>query len=507
MSIEIEFLGAARGVTGSQFLVTARNRRVLIDCGMFQGSPDEIARNRRPFAFEPRELDAALLTHAHLDHCGRLPSLVKAGFRGGIHATGATVDLAEIVLRDSARLQSEFVSRWRRHHPDEVDDDDDAEGLEGDDPALEDRRREAARSGRTETREALYDEADVVQTLRQTKPAEYGERVEVADGISVVLHDAGHILGAAIIELRIREGGRTLTVVFSGDLGRCDTPIIRDPASLAHADYVVVSSTYGDREHGPREQLIDDLATAVQEVIDNHGALVVPAFAIGRTQELIWLLDHLVREGRVPRVPIFLDSPMASRATQVYYDHPEIFDDETRELVMSGDSPLEYAGLEFTETVAESKAIRRAERPFIVVASSGMLTGGRIMHHLKDFLPDPASTLLFIGYQGEGTLGRHLQSGGRTARIDEQEYEVGCRVQSISGFSAHADRHELDAWLGHFGSARDPGAHDAGDRRPKGVFVVHGDPESAEAFAQRIKDDLRLEARVPRRGERVTLGT
>jgi metallo-beta-lactamase family protein len=493
ISTTIDFLGAAGGVTGSQFLVTAGERRVLIDCGMFQGSPDEIARNRRPFDFAPEELDAVLLTHAHLDHCGRLPSLVKAGFGGRIHATAATVDLAEIVLRDSARLQGEFVSRWRRHHPDEdPDGEDETDDLE-----------EAARAGRTETRQALYDESDVEQTLRQSSPAEYGEPIDVAEGISAVLHDAGHILGAAIIELRVRSADRELTIVFSGDLGRCNTPIIRDPARLPSADYVVVSSTYGDREHGPQAQLVDDLATAVQEVEHARGVLMVPAFAIGRTQELIWLLDHLVREGRVRRLPIYLDSPMASRATRVYYDHPEIFDDETRKLVMSGDSPLEYPGLEFTDTVAESKAIRRAERPFIVVASSGMLTGGRILHHLKDYLPDTASTLLFIGYQGEGTLGRHLQSGGQAARIDDAEYEVRCRVRSISGFSAHADRHELDAWVDHFG--RDAGEGASGTSRPQRVFVVHGDPDGARAFAERIRHDLDLDAHVPRRGEQVTL--
>jgi metallo-beta-lactamase family protein len=232
--------------------------------------------------------------------------------------------------------------------------------------------------------------------------------------------------------------------------------------------------------------------------------LLVPAFAIGRTQELVWVLDDLVRDGRIPRVPLYLDSPMASRATEVYHQHPEVYDDETRALLASGESPLEYPGQQFTDSVEQSKAIRRAPRPLILVASSGMLTGGRIMHHLKDFLPDPACTLLFIGYQGEGTLGRHLQDGGQTARIDGQEYAVRCRVRSISGFSAHADQHELEAWLAHFGRGG-AGAAAGANGRPKTVFIVHGDPDAAEAFAGRINAEAGMRAHVARHLERVRL--
>jgi len=260
-----------------------------------------------------------------------------------------------------------------------------------------------------------------------------------------VLHDAGHILGSAIVELRIADGDERRTIVFSGDLGRDGSPIIRDPAPIAHADAVVVESTYGNREHADHEAAIDELVAAIGEVSADEGVLLVPAFAIGRTQEVIWVLDELVRQGRIPRVPLYLDSPMASRATDVYHDHPEIYDAETKDLIASGESPLEYPGQQFTDTVEQSKAIRHAKRPIMVVASSGMLTGGRIMHHLKDFLPDPTCTLLFIGYQGEGTLGRHIQNGGQSARIDGQEIPVRCRVRSISGFSAHADQHERPA--------------------------------------------------------------
>ncbi|HSH21343.1 MAG TPA: MBL fold metallo-hydrolase [Candidatus Caenarcaniphilales bacterium] len=497
MTIQLQFLGAAGCVTGSQFLVTAGERRVLVDCGMFQGSPEEIARNRLPFAFPPDALDAALLTHAHLDHCGRLPALVKAGFRGPVHATGATVGLVEVVLRDSARLQVEFAERWRRRHPEDAEE---SEALAVDDPDLPHRLRAGPAEGRTTTREALYTEADVDQTMRQVRGTDYGVEVPVVDGVKAIFHDAGHILGSAIIELRVRDGDQTTTIVFSGDLGRSDTAIIRDPTPLTHAEYVVVESTYGNREHASHDAAIEELVNAIGEVAGDRGVLLVPAFAIGRTQELVWVLDDLVRDGRIPRVPLYLDSPMASRATAIYREHPEVYDEETSRLVASGDSPLEYPGQQFTDSVEESKAIRRAKRPIMVVASSGMLTGGRIMHHLKDFLPDPTCTLLFIGYQGEGTLGRHLQDGATRARIDGDEYPVRCRVRSISGFSAHADQHELEEWLAHFGR----GGSGAG-ARPKTVFIVHGDPDAAEAFAGRIGAELGIEAHVAGHLERVTL--
>ncbi|HUF06493.1 MAG TPA: MBL fold metallo-hydrolase [Candidatus Binatia bacterium] len=500
MGIEIQFLGAAGCVTGSQFLVTAGERRVLVDCGMFQGSPEEVERNHLPFAFEVDALDALLLTHAHLDHCGRTPALVRAGFRGPIHATRATVDLAEIVLRDSTKLQVEFTERWNRRQAQKADRaaqaESEATAEEVDDDQLPERLRTAQPEGRTTTRSPLYDERDVDMTMRQMRGCDYGDEVRVADNVTAVFHDAGHILGSAIIELRVSDGDVSRMIVFSGDLGRDGSPILRDPTPIAQADHVVVESTYGNREHDSHDEAIEGLVAAVSEVSADEGVLLVPAFAIGRTQEVIWVLDDLVREGRIPRVPLYLDSPMASRATRVYHDHPEIYDAETKALIASGDSPLEYPGQQFTDTPDESKAIRHAKRPIMVVAASGMLTGGRIMHHLKDFLPDPKCTLLFIGYQAEGTLGRHLQDGGRSARIDGEEVPVRCRVRVISGFSAHADQHELEDWLRHFGNGG----------TPKTIFIVHGDPDAAEAFAGRIGSELRMTAHVARHRETVSLG-
>ena len=500
MSIDIQFLGAVGTVTGSQFLVTAGDRRVLVDCGMFQGSPEEVSRNRIPFEFDPGQLDALLLTHAHLDHCGRVPALVRAGFHGPIFATAGTTDLAEIVLRDSAKLQEEAEARWRRRHPEEAaahdaELADEGAAMEAEDvPAT---IREQEPRGSTETRAAIYEMRDVEQTVRQFRDVPYGEMTEVTPGVHAIFHDAGHILGSAIIELRVSDGREQTTIVFSGDLGRGSTPILRDPARLSLADYVVMEATYGDRDHADHEAAIEQLVKAVAEVSDGRGVMLVPAFAIGRTQELVWVLDDLVRDGRIPRLPLYLDSPMASRASEVYLRHPDYYDRETAELLASGDSPLEYPGQSTTNSVEESKAIRTAQRPMMVVASSGMLTGGRIMHHLKDFLPDPASTLLFIGYQGEGTLGRHLQGGGKTARIDGEEIEVRCRVRSISGFSAHADEDELAEWLRGF-SRGDGGP-------PQRVFLVHADPEAADAFSARVRDELKMEVHLPRYRERVNL--
>ncbi|HEX2221023.1 MAG TPA: MBL fold metallo-hydrolase [Candidatus Limnocylindria bacterium] len=504
MSIQIQFLGAVGTVTGSQFLVGVGERRVLVDCGMFQGSPEEVARNRLPFAFEPSGLDAVILTHAHLDHCGRVPALVRQGYAGPIHATAATCELAEIVLRDSAHLQKEAAERWQRRAREELGPAVDAEAteLETDDQALPERLRSHPPEGRTQTREPLYLPPDVDATVRLFRPVAYDASFTVTDGVRAVLRDAGHILGSAIVELEVDDDGRRRTIVFSGDLGRPNTPIIRDPTPVAHADYVVVESTYGNREHEPHERAIGELAEAIGEVAERRGVMLIPSFAIGRTQELIWVLDDLLRDGRIPRLPLFLDSPMASRATDVYERHPDAYDAETTRLARSGHSPLEYPGEQYTNRVEQSKAIRRHERPIMVVASSGMLTGGRIMHHLKDFLPDPASTLLFIGYQGEGTLGRSLQDGATTARIDGREYPVRCRVRSISGFSAHADESELMDWLRHFvASGGSTGANGA----PKRVFAVHGDPEPAAAFARRVTAELGIEAVLPPYREPVTL--
>jgi metallo-beta-lactamase family protein len=504
VTISLRFLGAAGGVTGSQFMLTVGERRVLVDCGLFQGGMEEIARNRMGFSYEPDAVHAVLLTHAHNDHIGRLPALVGAGYRNPVFTTDATADLAEIVLTDSAELQAHAAERWKRHHPEEAA----AKAAGGESEAVATETEMAATAAQapkpppmhTMSHAPLFDVDDVKRTVELVRPTSYAAPVTVTEGIEATFHDAGHILGSAIIELRVRDtDGTEQTIVFSGDLGRDDTPILRDPTPLSHADAVIVESTYGDREHPDASQAVAELTDVVNEVARQGGVLLIPAFAIGRTQHLVWLLDDLVRKQRIRHLPLFVDSPMACEASDVYLRHPEGYDAETLALLQSGDSPLVYPGQACTTSVEASKAIVGSPRPFILVSASGMLTGGRILHHLKDLLPDPATTLLFIGYQGVGTLGRHLADGGKEARIDGQTWPVRCRVKTISGLSAHADQAELDAWIGHFGRAS------LADGRPRAVFVTHGESDAAGAFAARIGRDLGVAAHVPALGESVTL--
>ncbi len=505
MAINLRFLGAAGGVTGSQYLLTVGDRRILVDCGMFQGGMEETARNRMAFSYPSDGIDAVLLTHAHNDHIGRLPALVRAGYRGPVFTTSATAELAEVVLIDSANLQAHAVARWAKHHPEA------AAAQPAEEPTaaaseVEMAATAAARRGRaaphmqTMSRAPLFDAQDVYRTMGLVQQVAYNTATTVAPGIEAMFHDAGHILGSAMIEVTARDpGGEQVRIVFSGDLGRPDTPILRDPTPLTNADYVVVESTYGNREHPDPDQAVEELAGVVNDIARDGGVLLIPAFAIGRTQQLVWILDDLVRAGRIPHLPLFIDSPMACEANDVYLRHPEGYDEETLALLRSGNSPLVYPGESCTTSVEASKAIVGSPRPFILVAASGMLTGGRILHHLKDLLPDQRATLLFIGYQAEGTLGRYLQDGGTEAHIDGGKWPVKCRIRSISGFSAHADQTELDAWIGHFGNAARQ------DGRPRRVFVTHGELDAATGFATRIRANLHVEAEVPTLGEAVDL--
>jgi metallo-beta-lactamase family protein len=527
--MQLHFLGGATTVTGSQFLLDTGRAKVLIDCGMFQGSPNEVVRNRVAFAFEPSELDAVLLTHAHLDHCGLLPVLVREGFSGPIHCTAGTAELARLVLLDSGKLHEQFAKReerWERRNPDRV---------AADDRAEEEAYREAvalATQGDAMTSEAtaqatendaldpevalrlqpptvevdldmaLYTKDDAEAVLPLFRTTAYDRELEVAQGVNATFLDAGHILGSAIIRLRIAADGDRpeRVIVFSGDLGRPGTPIIRDPTAVDAAHYVLVESTYGGREHEPSEEAVRILAETVRLVDEANGVLLIPSFAIGRTQEIVWQLDRLISEGTIPLLPLYLDSPMASAASAIYRNHAEYFDQQTADLLRSGDTPLDYPNQIITQDVEDSKAIERAPRPYMIVASNGMLTGGRVVAHLRNLVGDPSATLLFVGYQGEGTLGAHLQAGAKNVRVDGQQHEVRCQVRSIGGFSAHADETELLAWLGNFAHGRrlgDPGF-------PRLVFLVHGDPEAQIALEPKVRA-LGFETHVPRWHERVEL--
>jgi Cft2 family RNA processing exonuclease len=565
--MQIQFLGGATTVTGSQFLVTTERASVLVDCGMFQGSPNEAIRNRIPFAFSPSELDAVVLTHAHLDHCGLLPLLVKAGFDGTIHATSGTAELATLVLLDSGHLHEEFAkreARWERRHPDRAAAEDkeelasyqaavDLAAAGGSEATVAETAHEpeGAVATATATAEAmtadtgspsepgehvettvepepphvwptdpeadlrsqpptldidldepLYTVKDARRALEHLLPIDYDQEREVAPGVWATFLDAGHILGSAIIRMRVEahQGEPERIIVFSGDLGRPGTPIIRDPTYLTAADYVLVESTYGGREHEPQDEAIRILVETINLVADSGGVLLVPSFAIGRTQEVVWELDRLIDRGAIPLLPLYLDSPMASKASDIYRRHSEYFDEETGQLLRDGETPLDYPAQIVTNDVKDSKAIEQAPRPYMIVASNGMLTGGRVVGHLRNLVDDPNATILFVGYQGEGTLGAHLQAGAKTVRLDGQPREVRCKVRSISGFSAHADESELLDWLGRFVEGKRPG--DPG--YPRRVFLVHGDPEAQIALEPKVRE-LGLATHVPHWHERVTL--
>jgi metallo-beta-lactamase family protein len=511
--MELRFLGAATTVTGSQFLLTTSRAKVLVDCGMFQGGPHETIRNRVPLAYDPAEIDALVLTHAHLDHCGLIPLVVAGGMRGPIFATAGTVELATLVLLDSAKLQEEAAkrdARFERRHPGRAaredrraEEDlrvasDEAAALESE-ASAEDRDPETVLRGQppvieTSIDDPLYTEADARAALRLFRSVTYGREVEVASGVRATLYDAGHILGSAIVRLRVDDEGGERVIVFSGDLGRPGTPIIRDPTPVSDADYVVVESTYGGREHEPQEEAVRLLGEIVRAVGDSRGVLLVPAFAIGRTQEVVWQLDRLLEKGTIPRMPLYLDSPMASKATAIYKRHAEYFDEETRTLLSKGEEPLDYPGAVIANDIEKSRAIASAARPHVIVASNGMLTGGRVLGHLKNLIGDERTTLLFVGYQGEGTTGAHLQSGARQVRIDGTQHEVRCQVRSIDGFSAHADESELLDWLRGFTKGR----------KLRRVFVVHGDPDAQAALAPKIRA-LGFGVHAPKWHERVSL--
>ena len=479
--MRLQFLGATRTVTGSQYLLETDRARVLIDCGMFQGSPNDVIRNRVPFAYTPREVDAVLLTHAHLDHCGLIPHLSASGFKSPIYATKGSVDLTRLVLLDSAKLQEEFAQshqRFAKKNPDRaaVEDEETMAELAAatkEDPAAA--TRNAAPAAVTALREPLYTVDDTNVALGLFRGIDYGADVAVAPGITATYLDAGHILGSAIIRVRVMDGGQERVIVFSGDLGRPGTPIIRDPTPVTTADYLLIESTYGGKTHEPQEEAIRLLGEAVKLTSDAKGVLLVPSFAIGRTQEIVYELNRLLSAGTIPHLPLYLDSPMATKASDVYRAHLDYFDEGARALIASNDNLLDYPNAVVTSSAKESLAIEQAARPLMVVASNGMITGGRIVQHVKALIGDPGMTLLFVGYQGDGTLGANLQQGAKQARIDGQDLEVRCQVRSIDGFSAHADEPELLAWLGNF------------TKKPRTTFIVHGDPAAQAAFEPKVR--------------------
>lgn len=462
----IRFLGAAGTVTGSRFLVEHGSARVLVDAGLFQGPKELRLRNRAPWPIPPASLSAVVLTHAHVDHTGALPLLVRDGFAGRAHCTSATRDLAALLLPDSGRLQEEearFANQrgYSKHAPNAL---------------------------------PLYTEEDAAAALPRLSPSAYGERRDVAPGIAIRFHRAGHILGSALVEMELAAAGagdRPRRLLFSGDLGRYGAPILPDPAAGLAADALVLESTYGGKRH-PEASPSDALRDEVRRAVKERGALVVPAFAIGRTQEVLFTLRALERAGAIPEVPVYVDSPMAVDATPIFLAHREDHDKEMARLLASGDSPLRPARVTFARSPEQSKAINRVEGPVVILSASGMATGGRVLHHLARRLPDPRTTVLLVGFQAQGTRGWALQTGARTLRIHGEEVPVNARVTSIAGFSAHADEAEISRWLATFPSP------------PGRTFLVHGEPTALEAARQRMAR-LGWPAHVPAHLEEVRL--
>ncbi|MFN0112349.1 MAG: MBL fold metallo-hydrolase RNA specificity domain-containing protein [Blastocatellia bacterium] len=452
----IQFLGAARTVTGSKHLLEVGGYRVMVDCGLFQGLKHLRLRNWEPFPLDPTSINSVILTHAHIDHTGYLPRLVRDGFDGTVYATPATVELSRIMLPDSARLQEEDAEYSNKS------------GSSKHKPAL-----------------PLYSEKDANDACRLLQSVNFGKRIELTKQLSFQFVTAGHILGSGFVLFEVEcEDGATRRVVLSGDLGRYNEPIIPDPANVEEADYIVVESTYGDREHKDFD-VKAELARIINETVDRGGQILIPSFAVGRTQLLLYLIRELEDEGRIPIIPVYVDSPMASSATRLYLTHKEDHDLEMKDLLDDHRNPLATKRFNLARTRDQSKAITASEESAIVISASGMATGGRIMHHLRKRLPDERNTVIFVGYQSEGTRGRRLLDGEPEIKVFGQYVPVRAKIERLENLSAHADCNEILRWLGGFKHA------------PKKVFLVHGEPKAQEALKLKIIEKFGWTVEIP----------
>ena len=453
--MKIEFCGASTGVTGSCHLLTSGDHKILLDCGQFQGGKAQEAMNYEPFPFDASEIECVVLSHAHIDHCGRLPLLMKRGFRGKIYCTDATADLLDVMLKDSGYIH-EKDAEWQN--------------------------RKAERSGRKKV-EPLYTYEDSVKTLELVQPVLYDQLINLNDDMRIVFNDAGHILGSAIIELWVKEGDGESKIVFSGDLGMTDRPILRDPTYIKKADYVIMETTYGDRVHPANSTSIEQLLDIVLKTIKRGGTVVIPSFAVGRTQELIFEFnkfydEHSEYRKDLDKVMVYVDSPMATTATEVFRKNAQAFDEETREYILKGDNPLDFKNLRFTRSTAESQALNMDKEPKVIISASGMCEAGRIRHHLKHNLWDSRNSVIFVGYQAEGTLGRALINGAKEITLFGEEIQVNAEIYNLEGFSGHADRNALFAWVAAF------------RQKPKQIFLVHGEHDAKVSFAKLLEEKL-----------------
>lgn len=467
MSIKLQFLGAAQNVTGSRHLLQTNGTRLLVDCGLYQERQFQ-ARNWEPFTVPPGSIDAVLLTHAHLDHCGLLPKLVKDGFKGKIYCTEATAEIARIILLDSAKLQEEDAEFKRKRH-----------------------RREGRKGPYEEV--ALYTTADAEACFPHFAAVKYKQPVQLGAGVEATFCEAGHVLGSSIIKVKVSQNGQDRSVLFSGDVGRPHRPIVRDPSLVEQADYVLVESTYGDRVHEGPEDAKKMIAEVINSTKQAGGKIIVPSFALERAQELLYYINELLIEKAIPHFPVYLDSPMAASITKVFKRHRELYDEQMAEFLRLHGSPFEFPELKIVETSEQSKAINHIKGTVMVIAGSGMCTGGRIKHHLVNNIAKRQNTIMFVGYQAVGTLGRQIVDGQKRVRILGQEYPVKARVARINGFSAHADREELLQWLNGL------------KKPPRKLFVVHGESESARHFADYIGQKMGWEVAVPAYQDQITL--
>lgn len=469
--MKITFLGATKTVTGSNFLVEGAGKKFLVDCGMYQGKAEDEFQNEEPFDFNIDEIDFVLLTHAHIDHSGRIPKLYKEGYRNPVVTTKATCDLCSIMLPDSGHIQ-EMESEWKN--------------------------KKRKRKGK-EVIEPMYTAEIAQQCLEIFRPVEYDEVIEIDENIHVRFNDAGHMLGSSIIEVWIKEDDNQKKIVFTGDLGNNDIPLLDAPTMIEDADYLVMESTYGGRLHIRNDEKAQTFLDIVYETIQKGGTVVIPSFAVGRTQEILYELNNLKdvdhseefmkKYNVLMNTPVYVDSPLAISATEVFMENMELFDEETQKLIKSGDNPLEFPGLKFTRTADESKELNEKNEPSVIISASGMCEVGRIKHHLKHNIWNPNSTILFVGYQAPGTLGRKIVNGDKMVKIFGEEISVHARVEYIEGYSGHADQESLMDFVYSF------------IKKPKHIFLVHGEPEGQEILKGKIVGETSIPVSIPDYGE------
>ncbi|MFQ5731134.1 MAG: MBL fold metallo-hydrolase [Planctomycetaceae bacterium] len=462
--MQLTFLGAAGEVTGSQHLIESGNLRVLLDCGFFQGRRAEARTKNARFHCDPELLDGVILSHAHIDHSGNLPGLYRAGYRGPIFCTAATADVAAIMLRDSAKIQAEDARYMSRH-------------LEKDAPPIE----------------PLYTEEDARAAAKLFEPLDYHEWHELSPEFSLRFSDSGHILGSAITEMRIRDRGDFKRVVFTGDLGRRDLPILRDPEPVPGCDVLISESTYGDRVHPPPEDIKTALLRIVRDAADSGGKVIIPAFSLGRTQQILYYFNALRQRGLLPHVPVFLDSPLSMRLTEVYRRHENVMDADAKRILKRDDDLFDFPELTVVESVKESASLNRRKGPFVVVSASGMCENGRIRHHLRHAVTDERNTIVIIGWQAQHTLGRRIVERQETLHVFNRYLPLNARVEVLNGLSAHADAEDFKWWFERLASEGGVGQ----------AFLVHGEPAAAAALAELIRDCCDEEPIVPTWGQTV----